>query len=86
MAGKFITQVQAQHVAGVLTGLVAVLDKAETHRWTRQQGQDLQVAFKALGVPCPFAFSDVKPGDPEADKPKGLMARAKDALRIKGNG
>lgn len=85
MAGKFITREQASHVAGLLTGLVAVLDKKD-HRWTRQQGQDLQVAFKALGVPCPFGFSDVKPGDPEADKPKGLMARAKDALRIKGNG
>lgn len=72
MAGKFITQVQANHVAGVLTGLVAVVDKNKHHRWTRQQGQDLQVAFQALGVPCPFRFSDVKP--------KSLFARAKQAL------
>lgn len=62
MKGKFITGQQSSHVGGVLTGLVAGLDKSG-FQWTKQHRQDLEIAFKAIGHPMPFAFADLKPGE-----------------------
>lgn len=78
MAGKFITQQQAQHIGGLLVGMVAVMEKHE-HRWTRQQGEDLRLAFLALGVPCPFEFRDPTPEEQKADEPS-LIDRAKSLI------
>ncbi len=81
MAGKFITKTQQSHVAGLITGLVAALD-AKGMPWTRQHKEDLKLAFQALGVDCPFSFSDVQPGQPPARLTplKRLYQSAKDKL------
>ena len=63
MAGKIITTQQQAHVAGLLTGLCAALDK-KGFAWNRQHRSDIGKAFGILGVPCPFKFEDARPGTP----------------------
>ncbi|MES2488562.1 MAG: hypothetical protein V4607_02135 [Pseudomonadota bacterium] len=78
LKGKFITGKQAEHLGGVLTGLVAALD-ARGYDWTKTHCQDLKIAYGAVGHPCPFAFTDVKPGETPANKlpPPSLGKRIK---------
>lgn len=47
------------------------------HQWTKQQAEDLRLAYAALGHPMPFSFSAAEPAP--ITKPS-LMARAKAAL------
>ncbi|NKF21595.1 hypothetical protein [Solimonas marina] len=68
MAGKFITQIQQQRVAEVLTGLVAQLDMRGM-QWTREHREGIEIAYSALGAPCPFRFTNVPP-EPAATEPE----------------
>jgi hypothetical protein len=78
MAGKFITKTQQSHVAGLLTGVIAALDH-KGYPWTKQHRQDIEVAYRGLGVPAPFEFKDVKPGD-KGNKQEGvgILARIRE--------
>lgn len=60
MAGKFITKVQQTHVAGLTTSLVARVDQAG-NAWQKQEMQDFEIAYGALGVPCPFQMQPIAP-------------------------
>lgn len=80
MAGKFITRVQQARLAHLLTGLIAALDHTG-YQWNRKHKEDFELAFKALGVPCPFAMRDATPAEQKAAKP-GLVERVKGALGV----
>jgi hypothetical protein len=77
MAGRMLTNNQQRHVGRVLTGLVAALD-AHGASWPKKLTDDVQEAYRIVGVPCPFT---VRPATEEAPKP-GLVQRVKGALGI----
>ena len=76
MAGKLITKVQQSHCAGLITGLVAALD-ARGFNWTKQNREDIEIAYRALGQQSPFQFANVEPPKPRGQR---LFQRVRDCL------